>query len=1018
MNWLTQSNNITSKGISSKRVTRMADLAKRRQETQSQYFTPLWISLGFQSILATLTERTTRKITLMDNSVGSGRLLANTNPDKHILFGCDVDERVIDTLSQDAKKAGFTHTFYHEGMENINARNIDIGLINPPFSITLSSPNMQPFDCTSYGKYGPNTHALSQQYSLEHSLDSCTVVIALLPMSMRDICYQENRLLAEIKLPKDTFKDEGANVSTSVYVFGKAKNTTNVKVFEVKEGESWPVIPAIDSINLMNERPIFSQTGFDHGKQTITLPVTGDNTVSLHQHNRRIIVKYNCGLTQAKVANALLIAPVERDRHRYPKDISYVGSGLLLLDVHLAQDNPQASFDQLKKIINDAGGKAIVTNTLLGFWAKCLKRLQRDKVPYRKVIKQTEDPTITVIAKRPMLLEQCNTKAPIVKKGEALKAELLGGIYLITKNGFTAEFRRDKLLKSFDINDNAPQETQWETIYEGKNHAFPALAQQNQSIAKASGVDFMWKPQLESLSELMMSTGAVAGHQQGTGKARLSIALCLTSTAKYNLIAVESGLVDEMVRELNKINLDPALWNVIRTVSDIDNLKKINIISYNRLKASAGKNMGKRTISHLLRRRFGLVAADEGGILSNPESQQSRALKRLAPKKLFLLDGTPLGNYPRQILPLACATRGESTATQPYSMRNNVFIEKRLATSCNYAMRGVAQFKEDFVVLDWASHQFEDNLKDGAKREIPMIKDVPLFRQWAASFVQRRLRNEPEMQPFTGCDDPIRSKINVAWDREHFKHYLKVAVEYSQWYMKHKADRELEGKGSNLVAVLARINAVISAANNPHTTVDGPAGCYSALTSKQEAAIERMVELAESGDKTILYAYSPAVLERFHTELKKRGVKSVLFTGKQNIKNRNAELDNEFRFGDAPILLSSWVGQRGLNLEQANRVIMYSRHWSGDTEEQAVARVIRPNQTKQVYVEYLELNGSIDDYMGQVVEWKIAAADAGLDFGDATTSSEEFLHLDSVLESFCRKTLEMSSHEANRMLAA
>jgi hypothetical protein len=144
----------------------------------------------------------------------------------------------------------------------------------------------------------------------------------------------------------------------------------------------------------------------------------------------------------------------------------------------------------------------------------------------------------------------------------------------------------------------------------------------------------------------------------------------------------------------------------------------------------------------------------------------------------------------------------------------------------------------------------------------------------------------------------------------------------------------------------------------------------------------------------------------------------VLFTGKQNIKNRNAELDNEFRFGDAPILLSSWVGQRGLNLEQANRVIMYSRHWSGDTEEQAVARVIRPNQTKQVYVEYLELNGSIDDYMGQVVEWKIAAADAGLDFGDATTSSEEFLHLDSVLESFCRKTLEMSSYEANRILAA
>jgi hypothetical protein len=1018
MNWLTQSNNVTSKGLTSKKATRMADLAKRRQETQSQYFTPLWISLGFQSILATLTERTTRKITVMDNSVGSGRLLANTNPDKHILFGCDVDERVIDTLSQDAKNAGFTHTFFHDGMENIKARNIDVGLINPPFSITLASPNMQPFNCTTYGKYGPHTHALSQQYSLEHALDSCSVVIALLPMSMRDICRNEDRLLAEIQLPNDTFKDEGANVNTSVYVFGKNKNKANVGLFEIKENESWPVIEEIDSTTLNNERAIFSQAGIEHGKPTITLPVTGDNRVILHHHNRRIVIKYACGLTQAKVANALMKAPVERDRHRYPQGINYIGSGLLFLDVHLKQDDPQASFNSVLDVINESGGQAIVTDTLAGFWAKCVKRLKRDQVPFRKTIKESTSPSITVIAKRTMLLEQCNTQAPIVKKGEVLQAEVLGGVYLISKDSFTTEFRRDHLLKFFTIDEQTEQKPQWKTVFEGKNKAFPELAHANRAIAKASGVDFMWEPQLESLSELMMTTGAVAGHQQGTGKARLAIALCLTSTAKHNLIVVESGLVDEMIREFKKINLSPDLYHVIRSVSDIENLSKVNVISYNRLKASAGKDMGKRTISHLLRRRFGLIAADEGGILSNPDSLQSRALKRLAPKKLFLLDGTPLGNYPRQILPLACATRGSSTATQPYAMRNGLHIEKRLATSANYASRGIEQFKDDFVVLDWASQEFSDNLKDGAKREIPMIKDVPLFRQWAASFVQRRLRNEPEMQPYTGCEDPERETIKIEWDKAHFKHYLKVAVEYADWYIKHKADRELEGKGSNLVAVLARINAVIKAANNPHTTDDGMLAKYTPLTSKQKYAIDRMVELACTGGKSILYAYSPAVLERFHVELKKRGVKSVLFTGKQNIKNRNAQLDNEFRFGDAPILLSSWVGQRGLNLEQANRVIMYSRHWSGDTEEQAIARVIRPDQTKQVYVEYLELDGSIDEYMAQVVEWKIAAADAGLDFGDATTNAEEFMHLDNVLEAFCRKTLEISSYEANRMLAA
>lgn len=128
-------------------------------------------------------------------------------------------------------------------------------------------------------------------------------------------------------------------------------------------------------------------------------------------------------------------------------------------------------------------------------------------------------------------------------------------------------------------------------------------------------------------------------------------------------------------------------------------------------------------------------------------------------------------------------------------------------------------------------------------------------------------------------------------------------------------------------------------------------------------------------------------------------------------------MSTEFRGGQAPVLLSSWVGQRGINIPQAGVVIFYEREWS-TAEEQGIARTQRPDQLQTVAVEYLHLAGSIDEYMAQIVEWKCRSADAGLDYGDQVGEDEEFLHLDTVLHRFCEETLSMSVHEAKELLAA
>ena len=677
-------------------------------------------------------------------------------------------------------------------------------------------------------------------------------------------------------------------------------------------------------------------------------------------------------------------------------------------------------FDEFIDKIRQLGGSPQISDSLRGYFKKCVKRKALDITPFRKVVEQRVANLVNAKAIRGMLLRKLDIKSPIIKKDESVSAKISDGGYLITKDGISVFFSKNDFAKNFIVEGASHTRNEytyeWNVINEGKNKAFPHLHEQALKRLEQSGVDFLWPPQRDAICELMMTQGAVAGWEQGTGKARSAIALALASSAKHTLIIVEGGLVEEMRIELGKINLPSREYNIIRGIEDIASLAKINIVSYNRLKMPIG--LGKKTLSHMLRRRFGLVAADEGGILSNPDSQQSRAVLRLAARKLYIFDGTPIGNYPRDLLPMVSATSGESNIINPYSQRQHMLTDNFL-TSANYNPRGVMAFKDDFVVLDWASHQFSDNLRAGAKREIPAIANIPAFRSWADKTVQRKLRNEPDFAPFMGIKRPTREYHSINWDKEHLALYIKESVEFAQWFKRYKDIQDKNGKGCNLMTVLARIQAVIGASNSPHIAGERSTGIYSPLTSKQRAVIERVETLIEeTDDKIIIMATSPHVCARFHNELRKLGIDSVLFTGQQSIKQRNHEMHHEYRYGKKRVLVMSSVGQRGLNLPQASRFLMYSRSWSADKEEQAIARMLRPDQRKNVFVEYFHLDGGIDEYMAMVVDWKMCAAKAGLDYGENETHEAEFRHLDAILAQFCNDVLGESLHDVHKRLCA
>lgn len=361
-------------------------------------------------------------------------LLAQADPKRHVLYGCDIDPRCIDALIQDASSAGFSYNFDCEGIESVSAARFGVAVINPAFSITLQSPNLLPVSSTTYGMYGPNSHALSHEYALEHALFAADVVIALLPISMRDFCYSNNRLVAEFVLPGNAFLSEGANVQTAVYIFGKRENAHQIITAIVDDKTEWPAI-AVEARSMKDFNPQWKTLGVDDGQPTITLPVTGNNTAELHNHNRRIIMKFQCGLTQAKVLNGIyrerVDQPEGRMRHRYPSQIRFCGDGKFFLDTYLIQGDPLAAFNGFLNDISKLGGNAVPSPTLLRSSKKLIKMNARAMVLFRKFIEVPKVTELQLTAKRAFLLRQSDISSTQAKKDDVVSATLLDSGYLI-----------------------------------------------------------------------------------------------------------------------------------------------------------------------------------------------------------------------------------------------------------------------------------------------------------------------------------------------------------------------------------------------------------------------------------------------------------------------------------------------------------------------------------------------------------------------------------------------------------
>lgn len=987
----------------------LAGLAAARRENLGAFYTPPAVAaIAWTAVRPYLdaVAATGRRAQLLDTSIGTGRLLQWADPEAHAITGCDVDPEPLEALGAAMTAAGFDFELRRAGMEVVQASGFDVALINPPFSLTLSSPVMAYNAACGHGPFGPGTQALSHRYALQQALGAARVVAAILPRSFAETLHSEDgaeRLAALLHLPAGAFEDEGTEVATSIAVYGNLKRRGELRSVVLRRGQPMPTLALDLGPAATSARTRFVVDGVDPSEPAITRPVTGNARVRIVHSGRKLSLQFHCGLVEAKVLNTLMrhrLQPIEGLRR--PSDWVYAGEGVFDVEAYLAQTDPVGALRAVANQIREAGGHPEFAPGLLEYLQRRTRRARRERTPFRLEVASAFAAVERVQAtpRRLMQIDPDRWGSAVLRPTQAVEFERQGTQWVyVHPSGERLVLEDAALSSAFDVQTGAGGVGGHRVVHAGREVEFPALARHIRAEMARRGVaDIVsWGYQASDLVELRMGRGGVAAWDMGLGKTRLAIALCLMG-GLHNLIAVEAHLVPEFMDELKATGLPPDSWQVIESPAETESLRRINVIAYTRLRRPLREGH-RKTYAQALRRRIATLVADEAHLLRSPDTAQTRALWALCPRRRYGLTGTPIPSYPRDLLYLLRWAGGDGTAIQPYGLAR-AFMEPSVLWGQGRLERGVDVFRERHVVTEWVTHEFEDGLTRGGKREVPKLANPDLYRSWAAPLVKRRTRAEPEVRQYIALPAAERHVIECDFDPEHRALFLGVADEFAHWWRERRAADGADARRINMVSLLAHIGAVERATNAPQMAI-GQWGRLAGPSSKQRLAAERAIEWAGRGRKVIVFAQSPTTLNVIAALIAATtGEKPVVVTGERDIETRTEEINARFRRGSCPYLVATYgAAQTGLNLPEGSVVIRAARAWTHKTEEQAAARVMRPQQRERVVIEDLELRGSIDPYQRQMTAMKAAAAASGLDHLDADDGAE-FEHLHTIIDRF------------------
>ena len=170
---------------------------------------------------------------------------------------------------------------------------------------------------------------------------------------------------------------------------------------------------------------------------------------------------------------------------------------------------------------------------------------------------------------------------------------------------------------------------------------------------------------------------------------------------------------------------------------------------------------------------------------------------------------------------------------------------------------------------------------------------------------------------------------------------------------------------------------------------------YEGVTSaKREYLVERLPELLAGGHRVLVFSQFTGYLKSIARALSEKGIDHLYLDG--STRNR-AEVIEAFTSGQEPVfLISLKAGGFGLNLTEADHVFIMDPWWNPTAEQQAVDRIHRIGQEREVHVYRLVAEGTIEEKVMQLKASKAALFDAVVgegEFASAAVTAEDVREL-------------------------
>jgi SNF2 family DNA or RNA helicase len=334
----------------------------------------------------------------------------------------------------------------------------------------------------------------------------------------------------------------------------------------------------------------------------------------------------------------------------------------------------------------------------------------------------------------------------------------------------------------------------------------------------------------------------------------------------------------------------------------------------------------------LAAQEFDLVVVDEAHYLRNRRTLNWKLVNALQKKFILLLSATPVQNNLVELYNLI-------TVLKPGLLKTE------------------AQFKRDYVQrgnprLPVNRDKLRDLLREVMIRNTRSLVDVKLPKRYAATIVVPP--SEEEALLYATLSRFVRQYYHRAEAIDNWTLGALQEEAGSSPYAVRATLERLLGARQWSPAIEAQLKELLALGQHIKTIEKG----------------QRVLELLRGSQaKVIVFTKYLQTLEYLSGLLDEAGIAHAVYRGELSL----AEKDHAIaRFRDeVNVLLATESGGEGRNLQFADTLINFDLPWNPMRIEQRIGRLHRIGQTRDVYVFNFCLQGSIEDYMLQVLDKKI-----------------------------------------------